>query len=103
VAEASGAIQRLKKVPTDMMSGCPTRQSLALTYNSGRPRAFAELLCPKAQSGPAFGRPVFRAFSTYAPPRHSRSRFGRAELIISQPCPFGENAGKRTAERRTLP
>lgn len=35
VAEASSVIQRLQKVPTEMMSGCPRRQSLALTYNPG--------------------------------------------------------------------
>lgn len=35
VAEASSVIQRVQKVPIEMMSGCPRRQSLALTYNPG--------------------------------------------------------------------
>ena len=38
VAEAASVIQRSQKVPTERMSGCPTRQSLTLTYNSGRYR-----------------------------------------------------------------
>ena len=38
VAESASVIQRSQKVPTEMMR-CPTRQSLAPTYPSGRYRA----------------------------------------------------------------
>jgi len=122
VAEAASVIKRSQKVPTEMMSGCPPRQSLALTYNSERYRAvelfrdrvlirdagqpagipqdvltlradlerrpwpFAELVWPKTQSGTAFGRQDFRAFSSYARPP--------AELIISEPVPVWRKCRK---------